>query len=151
MRNSDWSSNVCSSDLRPSRQFVSSPVRNRSESLIPPSPLSDASCTTSGALPKRRPQSQTSPTARAERLRPKVEVSMKSVLTGLLAAAAVSIVAAPALAKASEKGAEVRPAARQNEVPPGLLKAALRAFPQVGHGDDRSEEHTSELKSLMSH
>src|SRR3546814_13967864 len=126
MRNSDWSSNVCSSDLRPSRQFVSSPVRNRSESLIPPSPLSDASCTTSGALPKRRPQSQTSPTPRAERLRPKVEVSMKSVLTGLLAVAAVSIVAAPALEKASEKADEAGPAASTTTVHHGLLNAAIQ-------------------------
>lgn len=61
---------------------------------------------------------------------------MKSVLTVLLAAAAASIVASPALAKASEKGADARPTARQNEIPPGILKAMQRAFPQVGHGND---------------
>lgn len=61
---------------------------------------------------------------------------MKSIITALVAAAAVSTAAAPALAKASAKGPDARPAARQNEIPPGLLKAMQRAFPEVGHGND---------------
>ena len=62
---------------------------------------------------------------------------MSSATRMFLFAAAISAMsAAPALAKKETSPGPKAAAGNQHEVPPGLLIAMQKAFPQVGHGAD---------------
>src|SRR3546814_9915446 len=123
MRTSDWSSDVCSSDLQRSR--------------VQAWPGDRTPCRRPGARNRKGRARPDAGRAQDSGLNEKGEKGMIMLRIGLASAIAM----AAAMAGGS---AQARPAAAQS--PPGYTMPATQTWDMTA---DRSEEHTSELQSLM--